>query len=77
MSLREDIQAVMSEQGVTAYAVSMKSGIDQGLLSRYFSGKSALSVKSLDILLGVLGYELTIRRKKRKVVLENETAREK
>jgi transcriptional regulator with XRE-family HTH domain len=77
MNLREEIRGVMSEQGITAMAISKKCGIDRSLLSRFFSGKSALSVKSLDILLGALGYELTIRRKKRKVVLENETAREK
>ena len=63
MSIREEIISAISEQGKTAYAVSMKSGIDQGLLSRYFAGKSALSVKSLDALLNALGYELTIRRK--------------
>jgi transcriptional regulator with XRE-family HTH domain len=66
MNLREDIQAVMSAQGVKAYAVSMKSGLDQGMLSRFFSGKSELSVKSLNILLDALGYELAIRKKRKK-----------
>ena len=77
MGLREQIRSVMSEQEITAGAISGRTGLDRSLLSRYFSGKSALSVKSLDILLDALGYELTIRRRKRKVVLENETAREK
>jgi transcriptional regulator with XRE-family HTH domain len=76
MSLREEIKGVMSEHGVTAYAVSGKTGLDTGLLSRFFSGKSALSVKSLDILLNHLGYELSIRRKRR-VVTKDETASQK
>jgi transcriptional regulator with XRE-family HTH domain len=77
MSLQKEIRAAMSEQEVTAYALSMKSGLDQGLLSRFFSEKSALSLKSLNILLDALGYELTIRRKQRKAMPENETGCEK
>jgi transcriptional regulator with XRE-family HTH domain len=77
MSLREEIKTTMLEQSITASAVSEKTGIDKSLLSRFFAEKSALSLKSLNALLDALGYELTIRRKKQKVVLEHETAREK
>jgi transcriptional regulator with XRE-family HTH domain len=64
MSLREEIRAVMMEQGITAYAVGEKTGLDRSLLSRFFAGKSALSLKSLTVLLNALGYELSIRRKR-------------
>jgi transcriptional regulator with XRE-family HTH domain len=76
MSLREEIKGVMSERSITASAVSEKTGLDQGLLSRFFSGKSALSVRSLEILLNHLGYELSIRRKRR-VVTKDETVSQK
>jgi transcriptional regulator with XRE-family HTH domain len=66
MSLRDEIQAVMFEQDITAYAIEGKTGLSRALLSRFFAGKSALSLKSLNVLLDALGYELTIRRKRRR-----------
>ena len=65
MTLQEQIQAVMTEQDVTAYSIAEKTGIDRGLLSRFFSGKSALSIKSLEVLLDELGYELSIKKKRK------------
>jgi transcriptional regulator with XRE-family HTH domain len=66
MSLADEIKAVMSEKGITAYEVDRETGLSQSMLSRFFSDKVALSLKSLNKLLDYLGYELTIR-KKRKV----------
>jgi transcriptional regulator with XRE-family HTH domain len=66
MNLQEEIKVVLSNQGTTASEISKKTGLDQALLSRFFSGKVAMSVKSLTKMLDYLGYELTIRRKRRK-----------
>lgn len=64
VSIRDDIDEAMSAKGVIAAQLARDSGIDEGLLSRFFNGKSALSLKSLTAVLDVLGYELTIRKKK-------------
>jgi hypothetical protein len=64
MTMREEVKRVMGEKNMTAYRLSELSGINQGLLSRYFARKSELSVKSLEKLLDVLGCELTVRGKK-------------
>ncbi len=61
--LTKKIRDVMKEAGVSAAQLSRKSGINEGLLSRYFNGKSELSVRSLTLLLDALGYELTIRKR--------------
>jgi transcriptional regulator with XRE-family HTH domain len=55
----------MTERGVTGYEVERNAGIDQAVLSRYFHGKVAMSIKSLTKLLDYLGYELTIRKKRK------------
>ncbi len=65
-SLIERIRAEMKEQRYTGRALSRASGVDAGLLSRYFNGKSDLSLKSLEAVLNVLGYELSMRKKSRK-----------
>lgn len=63
LSLPERIKLKMEEQRYTGRALSRASGVDAGLLSRYFNGKSDLSLKSLEAVLNVLGYELSIRKK--------------
>jgi transcriptional regulator with XRE-family HTH domain len=66
MTLADEIRAVMDKKGITAYKAAQETGLSQSALSRYFNGKVALSLKSIDELLDYLGYELTIRRKKNK-----------
>jgi transcriptional regulator with XRE-family HTH domain len=61
MTVREEVKRVMGERGMTAYRLSEQSGIDQGLLSRYFARKSEVSVKTLEKILDVLGCELAVR----------------
>jgi transcriptional regulator with XRE-family HTH domain len=77
MSIADEIKAVMEAKDLTVYRVWKDTGIDQGALSRFFSGERSFVADTLIRLLDYLGYDLTIRRKKRKVVLEHETARKK
>ena len=67
MSLADEIKAVMSENGVTAYRAAKDTGISEATLSRFFSGNRGLSDNAMNVLLDYLGYELVITiRKKRK-----------
>jgi transcriptional regulator with XRE-family HTH domain len=60
-----EIKAIMDEKGVTAYRLSKGTGIDKAALSRFFSGERGMSVESIDKLLDYLGYEMTIRKKRK------------
>jgi transcriptional regulator with XRE-family HTH domain len=64
MSLAGEIKDMMGKRGITAYRVWKDAGIDQGTLSKFFSGERLLVADTLIILLDYLGYELTIRKKR-------------
>ena len=63
MSIHEMVQSAMEAEGMSAYKISMETGLSQGLLSRFLRGKSPLSLRALTLVLDALGYELTIRKK--------------
>lgn len=63
MSIHELVQAAMEAEGMSAYKISMETGLSQGLLSRFLRGQSPLSLRALILVLDALGYELTIRKK--------------
>ena len=61
--IHEQVQAAMEAESMSAYKISMETGLSQGLLSRFLRGKSPLSLRALTLVLDVLGYELAIRKK--------------
>ena len=63
MSILKEIKAVMEEKKLSSYRVCKNTGIDQGSLSRFFSGERAFVADTLIKLLDYFGYELTIRKK--------------
>mgnify|MGYP000866340522 CR=1 FL=1 len=63
MLIHEQVQAAMEAESMSAYKISMETGLSQGLLSRFLRGKSPLSLRALTLVLDVLGYELAIRKK--------------
>jgi transcriptional regulator with XRE-family HTH domain len=66
MSVADEIKAIMEEKGLTAYRIWKDTGIDQGSLSRFFSGERPFVADVLVKLLDYLGYELTVRKKRKK-----------
>ena len=63
-NIPERIKDEMEKQLWSGRALCSECGVDPGLLSRYLNGKSELSVRSLEAVLGVLGYELSIKNKR-------------
>ena len=63
MLIHELVQSAMEAEDISAYKISMETGLNQGLLSRFLRGKSPLSLRALTLVLDTLGYELTIRKK--------------
>jgi hypothetical protein len=49
---------------MSRYAIWQATGLDQGLMSRFMSGKSRLTTESVDKLVDVLGLTLTPRKRR-------------
>ena len=68
-TMREPFSAILRrailESGLSRYAVSVRSGVDQAVLSRFIAGKSGLSLESVDKLVDALGLEVGTRRKRK------------
>jgi hypothetical protein len=56
------IRRAILESGQTRYAIAVKCGVDQAVLSRFMSGKSNLNLATVDKLVAGLGIEAKIRR---------------
>ena len=65
-----EIRKAIRTSGITRYRLWIETGLDQALLARFMSGKSGLSVESIEKLVDVLELEIIIQpktTKKRKV----------
>ena len=61
-----EIRKAIKSGGISRYALSKATGIDQAQLSKLMSGQGGLSIASLEKLAKHLNLEITIRSKKRK-----------
>jgi transcriptional regulator with XRE-family HTH domain len=64
--LSDQVRDAVNGSGLSRYRICREIGLNQGTLSRFMSGKSGLSLESLDRLGELLGLELTIKPPKRK-----------
>ncbi|MBU0637318.1 MAG: helix-turn-helix domain-containing protein [Planctomycetes bacterium] len=64
--LLDDIRAAIAESGKTRYRIAQDTGISQAQLSRLMSGKRGLSLDALEKLADALGWEVVIRRRRRR-----------
>lgn len=63
--LAREIKALMEAQGVTAYRLHKETGISQSMLSCFFKGTRSLGNENLGAILDYLGYEITLRKKRK------------
>ena len=59
--ITERIQEAIRSGGMSRYAISKATGIDQGLLCRFLKGQSSLSFETADKVLDALGLEVVIQ----------------
>ncbi|HZW31208.1 MAG TPA: helix-turn-helix transcriptional regulator [Isosphaeraceae bacterium] len=59
------LRRAILESGLTRYAISVKSGVNQAALSRFVAGKRSLNLESVDKLVEVLGLEVRMPRKRK------------
>jgi transcriptional regulator with XRE-family HTH domain len=62
----EQIKKAIRESGVSRYAISKGTGIDQGQLSRLIHGRTTLGLEPAERLADFLGCEIIFRPKKGK-----------
>jgi transcriptional regulator with XRE-family HTH domain len=60
----EQLRRAILDSGQSRYGLSKATGVDQATLSKFLSGKRALSLNSVDKLLDVLGLTLTPQKKR-------------
>jgi hypothetical protein len=64
--LTECIQEAIRAAGMSRYAISKRTGIDQGSLSRFMWGRpGGLSFESVDKVLDALDLEIVVRPRRR------------
>jgi hypothetical protein len=61
----EALRRAIRQCGMTRYAISVKTGIDQATLSRFMKGERGLSLWAIDKLTAALDLEIRPRRKGR------------
>ncbi len=59
------LKEVLEKEGVTAYRLWKELGIDQGQLSKFFSGQVNVSLEMLEQIADYLGYDLVLVKRKR------------
>ena len=58
--ISERLKRAIRESGMSRYAISQASGVDQATLSKFMSGQRGLTLDSVDKLAGVLGLEIRL-----------------
>jgi len=59
------LKEVLKREKVTAYRIWKDLGIDQGQLSKFFSGKVNISLEMMEQIADYLGYDLVLVKRKR------------
>jgi transcriptional regulator with XRE-family HTH domain len=60
----DQLRQAIRDCGMTRYAIFVKTGIDQGTLSKFIKGERGLSLAAIDKLMDVLGLEIRPRKRK-------------
>jgi hypothetical protein len=64
-SFSDQLRRAVRESELTRYAISVRTGIDQGTLCRFIRGERGMSLDSVDRLMDCLGLEIRPRHRKR------------
>jgi hypothetical protein len=57
----DQLRRAVRDSELTRYAISVRTGIDQGTLSRFIQGQRGMSLESIDKLMDCLGLEIKRR----------------
>lgn len=65
MAILDEMRKAIRTCGRSRYALAKETGFSQAMLSCLMSGKRALSVEALEKLAAALGYDVTLRPRKK------------
>jgi transcriptional regulator with XRE-family HTH domain len=60
----DQLRRAIRESGLTRYAISLRTGIDQATLSKFMKSERGLSLSAIDKLIDDLGLEIRPRKRK-------------
>ena len=63
MNMSSQLRIAMKRSSLTGYRISKLTGVSEGSISRFLSGKSGLSMQAIDRIWTLLGLELAGNRK--------------
>lgn len=61
MTITKQLKRLIETSGMSRYEISKRSGVAQGVLSQFVTGKRAMTTDTLDKLAPVLGLTLSSR----------------
>jgi hypothetical protein len=64
-ALSEVIRQAILESGESRYSLSIRCGVDQGILSRFMNGKGGMGLETIDKLVAGLGIAVRLPRKRK------------
>ena len=65
-NIREQVRKAIDSCGMSRYAISRATGVSEGMLSRFMSSETDMTLRTLDRLSAVIGVRLVIDRPKRR-----------
>lgn len=66
LSLSDQIRRSVDTSGLSRYRICKELGMSEATMSRFMSGEGGLSMRKLDALAGLLGLEISVRKRRTK-----------
>jgi transcriptional regulator with XRE-family HTH domain len=63
--LSDQVRDAVNGSGLSRYRICQEIGLNQGTLSRFMSGRSGLSLETLDRLAELLGLTVVVKRQRK------------
>ena len=61
----EQVEKALLNCGLTQYKVAKESGVSAGMLSRFLSGQTSMSLRTLDKIAPLIGIKVTFHKPKK------------
>ena len=65
-NISDQVHHAIDECGLSRYAISKRSGVSEGMLSRFMSGQTSMSLRTLDRIAPIVGLTIDFKRPKKK-----------
>lgn len=63
--IHDQLRKMIRDSGQTRYRISMATGVDQAVLSKFVRGQRDIGIETIDTLAAHFGHELVLRKAKK------------